>query len=301
MRRVGVLLTLSLVVTFGVSCATDSHTAARRVARRTRSAPASKPTIVSTTTTTVTVPPSTVAPTVATTVARAAAAGSLSLGGVRGHVIVVDAGHNGGNAAHASEISRSIFIGTQTRACDTTGTQTADGYTEHAYNLDVALRLRDLLESSGAHVVMIRTDDAGWGPCIDERARIGNRAHAEAGISVHADGGPSSGRGFHVNTPANIAGYTDDIYAASHTLGVALRDAYAAGTGMPPANYIGSNGMVERRDFGGLNLSDVPKVLFETGNMQNATDAALLESPGFRQRVAAALAQGFARYFASGA
>ena len=270
------------------------------MAHRTRSVPTSKPAIFSTTTT-VPVPPSTAPPTTTTTVRPVAAVGSASLGAVRGHVIVVDAGHNGGNGAHVAEISRAIFIGTQTRACDTTGTETADGYTEHAYNLDVVLRLRDLLESAGAHVVMIRTDDAGWGPCIDERAGIGNRAHAEAGISVHADGGPKSGRGFHVNTPANIAGYTDDIYAASHTLGLALRDAYAAGTEMPPANYIGSNGMVERRDFGGLNLSDVPKVLFESGNMQNPTDAVLLENPGFRQRVAASLAAGFARYFASGA
>jgi N-acetylmuramoyl-L-alanine amidase len=221
------------------------------------------------------------------------------LAAVRGHTIVVDAGHNGGNGAHASEISRPVFIGTQSRACDTTGTQAASGYPEHAYTLDVALRLRDLLAGAGANVVMIRTDDNGWGPCIDERAYIGNRANAEAGISIHADGGPTGGRGFHVNMPANIPGYTDDIYAASHTLGIALRDAYADGTGIPPATYLGSNGLLERRDFGGLNLSDVPKVLFETGNMQNAADAALIESPDFRARIARALAVGFARYFAA--
>ena len=189
---------------------------------------------------------------------------------LRGHTIVVDAGHDGGNAAHASDISRPIFIGTQSRACDATGTQTASGYSEHAYTLDVALRLQRLLSGAGANVVMVRTDDVGWGPCIDERAYIGNRAHAEAGISVHADGGPTSGRGFHVNMPKNTPGYTDDIYAASHQLGLVLRDAYEAGTGLPPATYIGSNGLLERSDFGGLNLSDVPKVLFETGNMQNA-------------------------------
>jgi N-acetylmuramoyl-L-alanine amidase len=213
-------------------------------------------------------------------------------------VIVIDAGHNGGNAAHAAEISRPIFIGTQSRACDTTGTQTADGYTEHAYTLDVALRVRAALEGAGATVVMVRTDDGGWGPCIDERAAIGNRAHAEAGISIHADGGPSGGHGFHVNLPANIPGYTDDIYAASHTLGVALRDVYGAQTGIPPSTYIGQGGLVERSDFGGLNLSNVPKVLFETANMQNAGDAALLENPQMRQRIAGALAAGLARYFA---
>ena len=217
---------------------------------------------------------------------------------MRGHVIVVDAGHNGSNAAHAAEIARPVFIGTQMRACDTTGTQTADGYTEHAYTLDVALRLRTLLTAAGASVVMVRTDDTGLGPCIDARAAIGNQAHAEAGISVHADGGPTSGHGFHVNVPADIPGYTDDIYAASHVLGGALRDVYAAQTGIPPSTYIGTNGLVERSDFGGLNLSDVPKVLFETANMQNSGDATLLENPTMRQRIADALAAGLARYFA---
>lgn len=226
-----------------------------------------------------------------------AAPGTGSRATLRGHVIVVDAGHNGGNGAHSAEIAQPVFIGTQTRACDATGTQTADGYPEHAYNLDVALRLRDALSRAGATVVMVRTDGAGWGPCINERAAIGNRAQAEAGISIHADGGPTSGHGFHVNVPANIPGYTDDIYAASHTLGVALRDTYAAETGISPSTYIGNGGLVERADFGGLNLSDVPKVLFETANMRNADDAALVDNPTIRQRIADALADGLARYF----
>ena len=92
-------------------------------------------------------------------------------------------------------------------------------------------------------------------------------------------------------------GYTDDIYSASHRLGVDVRDAYLA-TGMPTSTYFGSQGLVERSDLGGLNLSDVPKVIVETGNMQSATDAASLESPDFRQRAAQALADGIARYLA---
>jgi N-acetylmuramoyl-L-alanine amidase len=221
------------------------------------------------------------------------------LGAVRGRTIAIDPGHNGGNYAHASEIGRPIFIGTQTRACDTTGTQTADGYTEAAYNLDVALRLRDVLAGAGANVVMSRTTNDGWGPCIDERAAFGNRAHAAVAISVHADGGPPDGRGFHVNMPALVSGYTDDIYAASHRLGVDVRDAYTA-TGMPTSTYFGSQGLVERSDLGGLNLSDVPKVIVETGNMRSATDAALLENADFRGRAAQALAVGIARYLAGG-
>jgi N-acetylmuramoyl-L-alanine amidase len=270
-----------LVAAMGACSSGGSPSAHRASATTTSSSRAA------TTTTAATAPPTT------TTTPATGELASLA-----GHTIVVDAGHNGGNAAAPGVINRMVFIGTQYRACDTTGTETDNGYPEHAYTLDVALRLQGILAAAGAHVVMVRTTDTGVGPCIDERAAIGNRAHAEAGISIHADGGPPSGHGFHVNTPANIPGYTDDIYAASHRLGVDFRDAYVEGTGMPPANYIGTDGIKERTDFGGLNLSDVPKVLFETGNMRNAGDALQLQSPAFRQRIAQAMAIGFAHYFA---
>ena len=51
---------------------------------------------------------------------------------IAGMIVFLDPGHNGGNYAHASGIARPIFIGTQTRACDTPGTETNDGYTEAA-------------------------------------------------------------------------------------------------------------------------------------------------------------------------
>jgi N-acetylmuramoyl-L-alanine amidase len=275
-RRVTVATSTSRVTTTVRPSTTAVTTTTRRPAPSTTTAAPST-----------TSPPVTAAPTVApTTPAPFVATGT---GGLAGKTIAIDPGHNGGNYAHTSEINRPIFIGTQTRACDTTGTATDDGYSEAAYTLDVSLRLRAVLEAAGANVVMTRTTNDGWGPCIDERAGIGNRAHADAAISIHADGGPPGGRGFHVLMPGNVPGYTDDIYSASHTLGVDVRDAFRA-TGMPTSTYYASDGLAERTDLGGLNLSDVPKVFIETGNMRNSTDVALLESPDFRQREAQALA-----------
>ena len=92
-------------------------------------------------------------------------------------------------------------------------------------------------------------------------------------------------------------GYTDDIYAASHRLGVDVRDAFTA-TGMPTSTYYASQGLAERTDLGGLNLSNVPKVFIETGNMRNATDTGLLEDAGFRARAAQQLAVGLDRFLA---
>lgn len=290
MRRGAVLVLLALAF---AAAACGGGSGEHRTARTSTSATTTTTTASTSTTTTA---PATTANRAPSTTTRTNPAPAAS-GSLAGKTIAIDPGHNGANGAHAAEIARPVFIGTQTRACDNTGTETPDGYTESAYNLDVALRLRDVLVARGAHVVMTRTTNDGWGPCIDTRAAIGNQAHADAAISIHADGGPPNGRGFHVNTPALIPGYTDDIYAASKRLGVDLRDAFVA-TGMPTSTYLGSNGLVERRDFGGLNLSNVPKVLFETGNMRNATDAALLEDPAFRQREAVALADGFAAFVA---
>jgi N-acetylmuramoyl-L-alanine amidase len=224
------------------------------------------------------------------------AAGTLS--GLRGRTIAVDPGHNGSNWAHPEVIGRLVDAGTLRKACDTTGTSTASGYAEAAFTFDVAVRLRAVLRASGARVVLTRRSNGGVGPCITERAAIGNRARADAAISIHADGGPSSGRGFHVVYPPSISGLTDDIAASSQRLALALRTAYRTGTGMPYATYVGSGGLDVRSDLGGLNLSDVPKVLFETGNMRNATDARLLESPGFRERIARTLAVGLRRFLA---
>jgi N-acetylmuramoyl-L-alanine amidase len=144
--------------------------------------------------------------------------------------------------------------------------------------------------------VLTRDTDAGWGPCITERAAIGNRVGAAVAISIHADGGPAGGRGFHVIEPALVPGYTDAIVQPSQRLALDLRSAYQAGTGMPYATYIGHDGLDVRSDLGGLNLSKVPKVFIECGNMRNATDAPLLESAAFRARAARALADGLERF-----
>jgi N-acetylmuramoyl-L-alanine amidase len=45
-------------------------------------------------------------------------------------------------------------------------------------------------------------------------------------------------------------------------------------------------------------LYHVPEVLVETANMRSPTDAALLDDPGFRARVAAGLADGVSAFLA---
>lgn len=212
-----------------------------------------------------------------------------------GMTIVVDPGHNGRNFEHPTEINRLVDIGNGSKACNTTGTTTVDGYPEAAFTWEVALLATERLEELGAEVVLTRPDNDGWGPCISERAAAGNRAQADAVVSIHADGGPADGRGFHVIHPALIPGLTDDIVEESQRLAEAVHDAYLA-TGMPDSTYAGAQGLIERDDLGGLNLSDVPAVFLETGNMRNATDAGLLTDPGFQAQIADAIASGVSAF-----
>ncbi|WP_254715970.1 N-acetylmuramoyl-L-alanine amidase [Actinomadura sp. WMMB 499] len=213
-----------------------------------------------------------------------------------GKVIVIDPGHNGGNADAPAEINKQVKIGNGSKACDTTGTSTDDGYTEHAFNWDVSKRLEKALEAEGAEVTLTRDNDEGVGPCITERAAIANELKADASLSVHADGTSASGHGFHIIAPKAIE-RNAEMAPASRELGTALRDAYKDGTGIPYSNYLGKQGMDFRDDLGGLNMSTVPKVFLEAGNMRNPGDAAKMTDAKFRERIATSLAQGFETYF----
>ncbi|MFF2651960.1 N-acetylmuramoyl-L-alanine amidase [Streptomyces sp. NPDC058045] len=217
-------------------------------------------------------------------------------GPLRGKVVVIDPGHNLGNSRHTAEIARQVSIGTERKECDTTGTSTNSGYPEAKFTLDVARRLEKLLHHEGATVKFTQNGDRSWGPCVDERAEIGNKAHADAVVSVHADGSGTGNRGFHVILPAALhAGAADTraIAGPSKELGERIVGKFVQFTGSAPSNYIGGGtGLDVRRDLGGLNLSRVPKVFVECGNMRDAKDAALLTSGDWRQKAARGLASG---------
>jgi len=254
--------------------------------------PAGSPSGATTSSTQQPSPQSTHAP---ATTTSAATTTSSPRGPLDGVTIAIDPGHNGMNWAHLDEINALVDIGTISKPCNTTGTATADGYPEATFTWAMAVLTRTRLEALGATVTLTRPDNEGWGPCITERAAIANRSGAAAAISIHADGGPESGRGFHVIYPEVVAGLTDDIADESRLLATAIHAAVAT-TQMPVADYIGEDGFSVRNDLGGLNLSDVPVVFLEAGDMKNAVDAALLTDPQFQALLADTLVAGLVEF-----
>jgi N-acetylmuramoyl-L-alanine amidase len=297
MRR-GAGFGAALLVVFAAgACASSMEEAAPSTVLTvptTESTTTTSSTTMPTTTPTVTLPQpnatGTTGASTSSTIAAPSPGGSLA-----GRVVVIDPGHNGGNGNATSEINRQVEAGGFRKACDTTGTSTNDGYSESAFNWDVSNRLAAVLRAGGATVVLTRDSDDGVGPCIDRRAGIGNFARADVAVSVHADGSSAGNRGFHILVPGSLGGFTDDIAGPSREYAALLREELPA-AGMPPSNYVGSDGIMVRTDLGGLNLSDVPKVFVESGNMRDATDAALLTNPEFRQRWAEQIAAATTRF-----
>ncbi|QMU77521.1 N-acetylmuramoyl-L-alanine amidase [Streptacidiphilus sp. PB12-B1b] len=229
--------------------------------------------------------------------APAAAAGTLPLAG---RTVVLDPGHNPGNADHRRQIAALVDVGNARKPCNTTGTATDSGYPEALFNLDVARRARVLLQDLGARVVLTQDGDRPWGPCVDERAAIANRAHADATVAIHGDGAPASGYGFQVILPAPVvAGIADNaaIVAPSRRLGLALQSAFRSATGEPFSTYLGGGtGFTVRSDLGGLNLARVPAVFIECGNMRNPGDAQRMITTSWREAAARGVADGIAAF-----
>ena len=212
-----------------------------------------------------------------------------------GKIVGIDPGHDGGNFENPDYINRQVWNGREYENCDTTGTQTASGYTEARFNFSVATYLRSDLAALGARVVMTRHSNNGVGPCVTTRTAIINRSHANVAIDIHADGGPPSGRGFTVLEPS-ADGPNDKVIGASVRFGDDVRAALLKYTSMPESDYYGHDGLISRDDLAGLNLTTVPKVLVECGNMPNSVDARLLTTPAFQRRLARALTAAIVAY-----
>jgi N-acetylmuramoyl-L-alanine amidase len=205
-------------------------------------------------------------------------------------VVVLDPGHNGGNADHPEVVTAPVPDGTGgTKPCNTTGTETDAGFPEHAFTWDVALRMRDRLTAAGVTIVLTREDDGGVGPCVDVRGQRAGQVGAAAFVGIHGDGAGAGGRGFHVITSSlDLAG--PEVAAGSTALASAVRDAMTAV--VPVSTYTGTDGLDSRPDLAGLNLNAVPAIYVECGNMRNAADAGLMSDPAGRDAIAAQLGAG---------
>ena len=126
-----------------------------------------------------------------------------------------------------------------------------------------------------------------WGPCVDRRGRAGNRIEADLKLSIHADGStPGRVASTSSRPPTAHRGPTTStrLQAARPATKAALRR-----RGIPVANYTAGGRARLPGDLATLNLSDVPTVVVELGNMRNPKDARRMTSASGRATYAKAL------------
>jgi N-acetylmuramoyl-L-alanine amidase len=208
------------------------------------------------------------------------------------------------------------------------GTVGINGVLEKEVTLDVARRLRTLIERTGRYeVVLTRDDDVLIS--LRERIERARRADAALFISVHADSiGDSGFRGASVYTLSDQASDAEaarlaakenraDVIAGTD---LSAHDEVVAGILIDLAQRVTNNKSIEFADvlaseladvtalvrntrrFAGfvvLKSPDVPSVLLELGYLSNPTDATNLARPEYRDKMARSTVRAIDRYFAT--
>lgn len=213
-------------------------------------------------------------------------------GGLKGLKVVLDPGHNGGNAAAWQQIGANVPDGRGgQKPCNTTGTATADGYTEHEFNWKIANALKTKLEAEGATVFLTRDSDQGVGPCVDARGQFAQKVGADVMVSIHANGTTDTAQhGFFVmisDPPLNEA-----QKQPASDLAAKLVKALQEGGFAPQSGGSISSGVWKRSDLATLNSAEVPAAMVELGEMRNPADAALMKSDTGQERYAQSLFDG---------
>src|SRR5678816_2185246 len=148
---------------------------------------------------------------------------------------------------------------------------------EKDMTLDVAQRLKNVLEASGYRAVMTRNSDV-FVP-LGTRCAIANSYRNAIFVSVH----------FNSATRRGASGIETYFYSRdSLSLASAIHHYVAGGA---PSDNRG----VRRRGYYVLRRTNMPAVLVECGFLTNPTEAAYAQNASYRQKLAEAIAAGVSR------
>ena len=204
------------------------------------------------------------------------------------------------------------------------GTRTPQGLVEKELTLDIAERLRRLLEKDAFEVVMTRESDQDVS--LEQRGKLANEAGADIFVSIHLNWIENRSRGIETYylgptddpyltrlaaTENRESGYSmadmrhllDRIYAGvrqekSRKLAETVQGALFESLGKVGPR-IEDRG-VKAAPFIVLLTTEMPAVLAEVSSVSNEEEARLLTKPLYRQYIAEALAKGI-RAYADGA
>ena len=216
--------------------------------------------------------------------------------------IVVDAGHGGYDP----------------------GTTSRSGFREKSVTLDVALRLRDLLQASGFRVVMTRTSDRFIS--LSRRSDIANSEQGDLFVSIHANSSRSrAASGFevyylseatddharaleaseNVSLPEEVghsisqetqAIVWDLLYTEHRAESVEMARSICRGL---KQGGVSQNRGVKSARFAVLKGSRMPAILVEVGFLSHPAEAERLRQPSYRQKIAEGIRNGVLQFKAA--
>jgi N-acetylmuramoyl-L-alanine amidase len=167
-------------------------------------------------------------------------------------VVVIDAGHGGHDR----------------------GGIAGQRVSEKNMTLDVAQRLRAILQGYGYRTVMTRDSDV-FIP-LGTRVAIANSYSDAIFVCIHFNA-----------TPRRAASGIETYFYSSQSLALASAIHYYVAGGAPSANR-----GVRRRGFYVLRNTRIPSVLVECGFLTNPTEAQYAQNDGYRQKLALEIAHG---------
>ncbi|MDO4273642.1 MAG: N-acetylmuramoyl-L-alanine amidase [Eubacteriales bacterium] len=210
-----------------------------------------------------------------------------------GHVIGIDPGHQS-ESVDMSELEPNGPGSSEMKAKASTGTQGSyTGVLEYELNLQVSLKLRDILEQRGYQVVMTRTDN-DTAISNKERAQYVAEQGAEIYVRIHANGDDShTVSGALSMSPSSQNPYIPQLYDASNRLSQCILDSYCQATGFQ------NLGIQYYDNMTGINWSSVPVTILEMGFMTYESDDRQMNDASFQDTMAEGIANGIDAYFNS--
>ncbi len=187
---------------------------------------------------------------------------SLLSAGLTGKLIVLDPGHGGSDPGAVAPTSR---------------------LEEKAGTLDIALKLKALLEKAGAKVLMTRSTDEYV--TLSGRTDLANKAQADLFLSIHHNS--------HTKLDANGIEVLYSSGEERQRLASALQQELVSSLGLR------NRGTVARPEIYVTRESKMISALAEIGFISNKTEEALIKDPAFRQKAATALYNGLRKFFSA--
>lgn len=208
-----------------------------------------------------------------------------------GKTVAIDPGHQGSwvdmsaqepNAPGSSEMKAKCSTGTE---------GTYSGIPEYQLNLDVSIKLKQILEDRGYKVIMTRTDnDAAVSNA--ERAQMAYNQGADIYVRVHANGDDThTVSGALTMGPSSDNPYVGYMYEDCQRLSQCILDSYCEATGFK------NLGVQHYDNMTGINWSQIPVTIVEMGFMTSEHDDLKMAEDEFQQVMAGGIADGIDAYF----